>query len=371
MIERLPAADNLVIDCAAGQWRLLQADAGAETMLIEARGQALPMRYPEAFGTARRLPKGGRLATEDIERVVIGYSQRDHAWQLGLVLMPALAELRGSRWCGLAVWSADGDAPALPDGAEAAGRALALQLGRPFTLIPPKTATPAAAAPPAPPPPLPELPYALDDWRLTAEAAGELAFSRSGAWARGRALRALWYVLWAAAFVLLSLTSLTSGIMLPQPAFLPYIGFACALLLVGMAVYTFSKAVRAVSRVTVTALEVTGWRGTRALWHVPADEVQAVYASQIVSRVSARRRRRLVLYGEIALLRKDGAFAPLVYGIETDEKLELDELSDWTALNLEAVQPLTGQPPISRLQAAALRTAAVLGAPAFDDRRIK
>lgn len=372
MIERLSAADNLVIDCTPGHWRLLQHEAEAETVLIEARGQGLPMRYPETFGTARRLPKGGRLATEDIERVALGYSQRDHAWLFGLVLMPALAELRGSRWCGLAVWPAEGEAPTVPDGAEEAARALALQLGRPFTLIPPKIVAHSAPLPPAiPPAPLPELPYVLDDWRLTQEEAGVLAFSRSGAWARGRALRALWYLLWAVIFVVLSVTSLTSGIMLPQPAFLPYVGFACALLLVGMAVYTFRRAVRAVSRITVSEHEVTGWRGTRALWHVPAAEVQAVYASQIVSRVSPRRRRRAVLYGEIALLRRDGAFAPLVHGIETDEKLELPESADWDSLNVESVQPLFSQPPISRLQAAALRTAALLGTPAFDDRRIR
>ena len=103
-MERISAASNLIIEAQPQSWRLLvNGSTGSERVLVEAVSGE-PLRYGESFGSRRHLPESGMLPREDIQGVVLGWSEKDVSWHLGLVLKGALVAERGSRWCGLAHW---------------------------------------------------------------------------------------------------------------------------------------------------------------------------------------------------------------------------------------------------------------------------
>ena len=141
-MERI-AAGNLIIEQDSERWRLLVngADGGDRLLLEAAYGE--PVRYESAFGTRRGLSidreTGGTIAPDRIERVVVGWSEKDAAWHLGLMLDQAYTDARGSRWCGLVTWSdTDHDSAETIAGV---GQSLAQKLARPFALVPPKGAS--------------------------------------------------------------------------------------------------------------------------------------------------------------------------------------------------------------------------------------
>ncbi|MDX2159971.1 MAG: hypothetical protein SF162_01475 [bacterium] len=273
--DRIPAGGNLWIDAQATRWRLLIQTNGVERTLVEAEtGQ--PIRYAAAFAAQRRLDDSAVLRPEEIDQVVVGWSNKDESWHLGLMLSAALAQARGSRWCELAHWE-DPLTTRHPMTASAAGERLATVIGRPFAFVKAKTdapnanpvpppapsaprpafelppsrrdsyasqpslaadaalplsdpyghyvvpaaPVPAPAAPlnpalSAPPPPLPPLPIALDSWILRQPTPALLVLERVGSWGRTRLLRTLWYTFLSGVFLLLSVGSLTSGIALPR-----------------------------------------------------------------------------------------------------------------------------------------------------------
>lgn len=362
---RILAADQRLIEISPAGWRLFSANHHntEEAVLAEAAPGA-NFQYLAAFGSRLRLPEY-ELSTGAIERVVLGWSASDETWHLGLILNAELAEARGSRWCGLARW-ADPTAEVHRDTATEAGRALALALTRPLAIVPPRVgeARPAVDAPGEPPPPLPALPYTLDEWVVSAAAETQLRFALRAGWMRGRVIRAVLYFVWALGFLVLSITSLTAGIMLPTPEFLPWLGIVCAIWLVFLALRTLILMRRQPRWIEIDGIAQVV-RG--ADWQIPAQEINSVFATQVVKLKTRGKASEQVRYGEINLLLNNGAFQSVVSQLRFDLKLpvqagELPE--DGSMLRLTEYSVRT------TLQAAAVRIAHLLNVPAWNDRRI-
>jgi hypothetical protein len=357
-MARISAAGNLNIEMSSDQWRLLGNGSTREQVLVEAApGQ--PLRYVSLFAQKRKLPEGGELPRKDIQRVVLGWSSQDEAWHLGLLLESELAARRGSRWCEIAQWP-DPDTTVFGELAEQAGRALAAALACPFNLIPPQ---PVAAPAAPPPPPLPALPLELDGWTLTAGA--PLVFVRARRWARTRAGRILWYSALAAAYVVLSVLSLTGSIAPTKPEFLPLLGLAVAVLLVGAVLYTLMQLRSQPGRIVVDAARqrIAGLRGKAVRWSHPASAVDTVYVTQVLAQ---KKGRYVAQYGELSLLLANGRFFTLLTASDIHDLREPAALTPG-----ETVTDLTQADVTTDLQAAALYVAQALGRPCRYDRRVK
>lgn len=389
-MEQLATFENSVIEYDGDAWRLVmpEPDSALDALrvLVEVR-RGSGLRLNAQFAAHRRLPAEDGLSPADIERVVLGWSHKDASWQLGLMLTSTLAEGRGSRWCGLATWPDSSGTIGTPTHLSAAdaGQKLAALISKPFTVVPRKVETPAASPAPqvyttpaapvrlvSPPAALPPMPYKLGHWSFGRDASGALAFTLERGYVRGRILRAVWYLFWAVAFVVLSLTSLTSGIALPQPAVLPYVGFGCAVVMVIIALYTALSALRQPRRVLVNGLNGTiRWmRGDKLAQSLHAGEIQGIYASQVVTRASEKKPRRHLTYGEVNAYLQDGRFVPLVSRLDMDEKYDVIVPAD-APRDEDAVRPLSAHETHNSVQAAAVQVADALGVPAWDDLRVK
>lgn len=473
MTERIPADGGLTIETDLNRWRLLTGANGDARALVEAAAGA-PLRYAADFGIDHQLPPGS-IATEQVDRIVLGYAPEDSAWVLGLVLLPAFTQMRGSRWCEIARWR-DQSPYARRATAERAGQALAQQIMRPYAVIPPKPPVealnlapiatgivdPAPSEPQAapaidaqstistsegiapvhpaavytlipdrtasgqgeypapalddtpmlalptpeldaiapsvldvrPPPPVYALPLRLDDWTLRDER-GTLELRLASSWGRGKLLRALWYLVWTCVFVALTVTTLTGPIALPRaglpcfrgdciqaqstfpPLLLPILGIICAVVLFILAIAHIVIAARAIKRIVIDdrARTVTAYAGGQR-WQLPAEAIEAVYASQVVNRVNRRANSpaRRAVYAELNLLERNGPFRHLVSAGGGAEPLPaaplpLEAMPD--LLNVDGVTPLTAREAYTPAQAAALMIAEALGVPARDDQRIK
>ena len=102
-MDRISAAGNLTIEVKPESWRLIVNGNSQERVLVEV-SPGEPIRYIPTFAAKRRLPDTGKLPIENIQRVVLGWSNEDESWHLGLLLTPELASARGSRWCEIARW---------------------------------------------------------------------------------------------------------------------------------------------------------------------------------------------------------------------------------------------------------------------------
>lgn len=408
---RIPADQYHAIDIEAGSWRLTANGSTPESLLVEAR-EGVPLRYTAAFGSPRHLPAPGGYALaeiplDDVQRVVVGWSESDGGWHLGLLLQGALAERRGSRWCELAAWN-DPTAIAHRGNAEHAGQALAARIGRPFALIPPKLApsasavsaqrgfadeassatlhpmTDARAVTNAPVTGAPAvgasaitLPLTLGGWQLERQGDAQLTWTRAAHWQRSRLLRAAWYLLWSGIAVALATLSLTAGIAPTQPEFLPYLGYAAALILLISAAYSLVTAFTRVSRIEVdgAARRVHGLRGAREVWSLDAQAVEYLYVTEIVGKASERRETRPLSEVEFsALLQASdaaGKFQPLLRVTGLEEKIPRAAFESIEQANAEAVMTLTPDLAHSPAQMAGLLMAQALGVAARYDRRIK
>jgi hypothetical protein len=353
-MERIVTASSLLIETQPESWRLLLNGTGERTLLEARRGE--PIRYAEVFGTRRKLPLAGQLDPQHVDRVVLGWSPNDEAWHLGLVLRPPLSDERGSRWCELAHWI-DPERDQYQNAAVSVGEALSTQIDRPFILIPP-----APAAEPPPPPPLPALPLRFDLWTFRQSAEGQYEFVRAGKWARSNILRALWYLLWVAAFLVLSITSVTSGIAYPTPRLLVPAGFVCAFVLFVAAVALIVRAFLRPNRIVIGDDAITWRRGGAVTKTIPLSDVSSVYVSHILGR--ARRvdgvKRGEAVYGELNLELKDGAFQVLLTHGNMNETL---------TGGADAVEPLTAYTRQTALQAVGLILAERLRVPVYNDLR--
>ena len=197
-MRRISAANHHIIEFSDHQWRLFAYnEEGEQRKLLEALSDA-PLQYTAEFASTRRLPQNGFLPLEYVWQVVLGWSHDDDAWHLGLLLARDLADARGSRWCQIGYWP-DADGTVFRDLAEETGQALAKILGRPFNIIPPRSALDHALS-------LPELPLELGMWRLESTGANTLELVRSGRWLVSRWMRIAWLSLWAGVFAILSIS---------------------------------------------------------------------------------------------------------------------------------------------------------------------
>lgn len=371
-MERISAARNLSIENQPEYWRLLVNGGGAERVLVEAR-PGEPLRYVTTFGAQRRLPASGVLPVENVERVVLGWSQHDEAWHLGLLLSADLAQARGSRWCGLAFWP-DPELDLYREIAGQAGETLAQKLARPFTIISPPAAAPrehAAAEASSAAAALPALPIALHEWTLSRPQDGLLVLELGARWGRARLLRALWFLFLSAVFLVLSIRSLEGIIAPTQPAFLPYLGIASAIFLLVASLRLIGTTFLHERRIEIDAAARTirAVSGKRARWLLHADELRGVYASHSLGKSRQNGRQRAVHYGELNLALKDGRFRRLLQHGPTDEFISALD-GDAQFLKIERVIPLAPAAAQTSLQAAALHLAQALGVPAYFDQRV-
>lgn len=396
-MDRIYAGSNIRIEVQPDRWLLLLNTDGSDTVLAEAAASQ-PLRYISTFGSQRRLPLSGQLAPHEIERVVIGWSAKDEAWHLGLLLTTALAQARSSRWCELAHWP-DPSQDQFEALALQAGKTLAQRLSRPFTVIPPRTngaGAPSISATPAMPlPPLAPLPLRLDLWtlkavgrdRLNGTSPDAIEFRLSSGGGRGKLIRAGWYVLWAGVFFVLSVSSLTEAIALPRPEWLPYLGVGSGVFLVLLALINLVRTATRLNRIVIDPVQriISGGRGRGVgsgrgeRWRFTGDEISAVYASQVVNKVNRRRGRtpqRGVHYGELSLLLDDGSFVRLIAHGALDDKFPVLDPPPQTGerldpANQEKIVPLTPYDAQTPLQAAALYVAGALRTAAYTDQRVR
>lgn len=370
-MNQISAADNVTIDMETGRWRLIANGGGVPFVVVEAMPE-LPLRYIDSFATSRRLPSTGALPINYIKQIVLGWSNKDEAWHLGLTLGNELAGARGSRWCELARWP-DPDTTLFRDIAETAGRELAKTLVRPFHVIQPR---PIVAPPPAPP--LPNPPFRFGDWTLVADETSshsQLLLKRARSWALGKWLRVVWYGFWAGVFALLSVKTLTSGLalpnvgtMLPNPDVLPYLGLISAVILVGLIFHNLWQWLRLPDRIVIDPQRrvLTGLRSKRERWEIGANEVESVFVTQVVHKDV---NKNTVFYGEINLYRGDGDFFT-VARLPQPEDVEALYYPD--APIGEGVTELTTYYASTPLQFTGLHIAESLGGlPAYYDQRIK
>lgn len=368
-MTRLSADENAVLQYDPSAWRLLLADEyDRETTLLEVmpgRSIHLDTRYAgEQRITAT-------LNAEDIAQVVVGWSEEDSCWHLGMILAPMLADQRGGRWVGLARLY-DPTASAQGELIQEAGQALAAAITQPFKLIPPrrvirKRYEPLEASEEAPEADgitedymLPDLPLRFGVWLL--ERMGDhFTLTRTDPWRRSGLLGVLWYLFWAVAFIAVSIATITNtlalpftGFLMPEPQLLPYFGLLAGAIILWLVLRAILRLRNTVSRVDVstTGHTVTAYSGERTLWQHHAREVQDVYVSQIVG---YRGQRQHIQYGEINLRLTDGRFEPVVQQEHEQEKIVVDrEIGA-----LDSIAPLRDIE--TELQAAAAYIAEALG----------
>lgn len=366
-MDRISAAGNLTIELDSDRWRLMVNGNMEERTLLEAVPNQ-PLRYMELFGSKRRLPSDGALPTHTVQRVVLGWSQEDESWHLGLLLGPEIAQTRGSRWCELARWP-DTDTTVFGEVAARAGRGLARTIGCPFNLIEPEIH---AAEVPVPPRPLRELPLNLDLWTLDRHSA--LEFTLSPRWARSRIMRIVWYVALLVVYIVLSVVTLQGTIALPKPEFLPYLGLAVAVLLVGLIGYIVYQLLTTANRVIIdeAAGVVRGLRGETERWVQLKSDIQAIYVSEVVNPRLRKKRdsslqTRTVFHSALNLYLRDGEFFTF---LEQPQPYD-DEQSPPEVEAEEAVLPLTSNNAYTDMQMAGLYVAQALGVECRYDRRLK
>jgi hypothetical protein len=364
-MTRIPAAENLTIDYTPDRWRLYLNGDIQERLIVEAApGRGL--RYASGFGERRRLPSGA-LQPDAIKQVVLGWSNSDQAWHLGLVLTPELAESRGSRWCEIARWD-DPHANEFAGMAEAAGRQLSTALDRPFRFIAPAVPTVPIVKE------LPPLPLKCGIWTL--ESAGEgLRFVRSPRWMLTRITRVLWYTFWVVVYVVLSVATLTtelalpnSGTMLPNPKILPYLGLGAAFVLLLIVLKNLFDILTQPGQIIIDAAArtVTARRGGNRRWQVTANDIQSIYVSQVTGK---RGRKRTVYHGEINLQVGEKQFRNVIVQDQEEERLEK---SKDEKVPEEAITLLTANEVDTTLQAAGVYMANTLGGlPCYYDQRIQ
>jgi hypothetical protein len=384
-MERI-AAGRLIIEQDSTYWRLVFPDGGESGRTLFSITQGSSARYDDLFARQRGLPLGGVIAPEQVDRVVVGWSGRDHAWYLGLMLESAPGDARSSRWCGLASWN-DPDGRAFETTAQHAGQSLAHKLARPIAIVPPKplNGAPAPDAVRAPMPPMtapidtsevrqpipqPPLPLMLDDWTLERIDGRRVELRLKRAWVRARFLRAGWYIILTGIFALLTITTFISGIAMPRPEFLAWMGVASVVVMTLGVLVTLGRAIRQPKRIVFdgAADRVVWLRGQSIAGEVPPGMVEAVYISHVVGKVGKRATRpnRPVRFGEINLLLTNGEFVHVLTASRMDENIPTTD----DPLDEEHLVPLTSFNARTRLQSAALAIAETLNRPAVYDKRV-
>jgi len=374
-MPRIAVSANSLVDYSADRWRLIQVDDLAKPKLVVEAKTGLPFRYNGYFAVSRDLPESGEILQADLGQVVLGWSNESSSWQLGLTLSPEISLARSSRWFELLRFT-DADASAHEAAAMQLGSALANTLGIPFA----STASAAIKPEPEPEPiALEPLPLDLGLWRLERGIEGELRLERKERWLRAKQRQIAWYGLLTVVYLWVSFATLTSelglpiaGTLIPNPAWLPYLGIAVAVLLLLAMARLALIILREPNVIIINPYEKTigAARGNRQVWKVNAGGVQSIYASEVVKK---RGRKPTVFHGEINLHLLDGRFMPVLIDKEKivdallmgrDSGVHKERSIDVHVLEPEAVS--------TALQAAALHIGVCLGElPVWYDRRLK
>ncbi len=370
-MESLAAAENLSIELAPEAWRLLRHDLHATQELLHARTDDI-LRYSPDFAWTRRLPVGGSLAGTHIEQVVLGWSESDESWHLGLLLAERLAALRDSRWCELAHWP-DPDQCDFRDLATSAGQALANVTARPFGLIEPQArAMPAPptqpavedAPPPLPERPLPGLPLNFSNaWTLTPGRAGMLELVLNPQQRRRTIRQTLWYLLWILVYVFLIVASHFSGIAQTGPWFLPWLAGLSALILAALVARNLIRLRRSPSHLIFDSVQgqIRALHGMNLLWSRRVEQIQSLYVTELVRQ--RRGRDSHLQYAELHLHLSSNAFQHLLHS-NMPRKISREP----EALP-QGVSQLTAQHCSTNTQAIALHIGKALDLPVWLDRR--
>ncbi len=365
-MNQISAADSISIDIEPERWRLIFSTEYEKQVIAEANaGQ--PLRYASDFANTRRLPATGALPVDHVHQVVLGWSGKDEAWHLGLILGPELAEARDSRWCEMARWP-DPDTTLFVNIAKQAGQSLAQTMKRPFHLVSPHPKEKSQQAP------LPELPLKFGLWTFKREGE-QLILKLSRRWSIYKLARVLWYSAWLVIYILLSITTLTKGLalpnagtMLPNPELLPYLGLGAAVILVGLIVYHLGQWLTAPDTIVIKpqTLDVSASRSGRERWRVQAADVQSVYVTQVASKDE---HKQIIQHGELNLHLGGGKF---FFVLEQGGEEEPEGIWRDNAPSGEMVLPLTGEGAKTDLLAAGLHIAEALGGlPCWYDQRVK
>lgn len=378
-MTRIAVSNNSLVDYSPSRWRLIQVEDLDEPKLVVEAKVGVPLRYNGYFAVSRDLPEQGEIPLSDLGQVVLGWSQESQSWQLGLTLSPEFSLLRSSRWFEV-LRLAHPDASEYEATVMQMGDALAKILDIPFVT----TATGVEEEPAPAPISLVDLPLDLGMWRLEAAAEngaaeGDLQIGRLKRWLRGKQRQIAWYALLVAVYSWVSIATLTSelglpnaGTLIPNPAWLPYLGLLVAALLILAILRQTWIVLREPETLLVRVYEKTfsAWRGSRQLWQVKASSVQSVYVSEVVKK---RGRRPTVFHGEINLHLLDGSFLPIVIDHEkvVDALLAgVDPASP--KIMPEGVHVLEPDQVSTALQAAAVHIAVGLGElPVWYDRRMR
>jgi hypothetical protein len=373
-MEQISAAENVTIEMAIEYWRLLKNGAEDPYLLVEARSGS-PLNYVEEFATTRRLPENGSLSIDHIQRVVLGWSNVDESWHLGLLLEAELAQARGSRWCEMAHWP-DPSTAVFSDIATRAAESLAQVTTRPFYLVPPQP-----KAPEKPSRPLPELPLSFDNlWQLEQADAGNLQLVRSRRWASSKVRRILWYLLWVVVYIVLVVANLTSGIAPANPPFLPLLGALAAMILAGLIGHHLYSLLTEPNRFVIDTnqRQIRAHRGKRIRWQARAEQIQSIYVSQLVNEKKRKSRKPSASYGELNLHLTTGKFQPLIaveqiedYAAEAGGTLDNPQTALPQTANVDSVDSLTLHSFTTSLQAAGLYIAQALDLDAVYDQRMQ
>ncbi|QPC84349.1 hypothetical protein G4Y79_08235 [Phototrophicus methaneseepsis] len=375
-MTQIAAAQSHHIEITPAEWRLSN-----DTNLLASASSA-GLYYTTNFASTRRLPKEGELGREAFMQIVAGWQQRDECWHLGLIVIPALAEKRGSRWCELAAWP-DPEQDIYIDMVREAGRGLSSILGLPFHVIPPKEPEP------LPVPPLPDLPISSGYWTLetvkvgtnaikgTPVNAGQLALVRSSKWAQQKVMRALWYTFWLIVYVILSVATLLSdialpnaGTLLPSPEMLPYLGLATAGLLGVMVLWNLIQAWTAVKVIVIDpeAQSMSAYMGKTPRWHKKVPDIQSVYVSE---QVKKRSNDPLVEHGELNLHLGSGDFHFVLEQGAPESNEDAPTSENKPRRDEDTIMPLSREAIHTHLQAMALHIAEALRVPCWYDMRVK
>ena len=409
-MTRILVSNDSLVDFSDDRWRLVQFDPEAKpSLLVEVRsGQNF--RYDDYFGATRALPPLGEVASGDIGEVVLGWSDEEAAWQLGMTLSQDLSFSRSSRWFEVLRFT-----PAAEEDAKLVGKALADVMAKPFVVSTAPLDEPQSM-------PLAGLPLDLGIWQLTADGSEDgagarerrLRFTRDSAWIKGKMRLVAWYGVLAAVYSWVSLASLSSDLGLPiagtlintvlgavvpvldslassaaepgmlteiitglssaivDPRLLAYLGlgvFVLLLLLIMRQLWLIQSEADTLL-IDNEERSISAWRGDNLRWRIAADEAQSVYASELVKR---RGKGITVYHGEINLQLRDGAFRSVV--VEDDKRNDALLTGMDAAAEKErpaGVFPLPAANAATALQAAALHVASALGdLPVWYDRRIK
>lgn len=377
-MPRIAVSANSLVDYSPERWRLIQVDDPDQPKLLVEAKTGLPLRYNGYFAVSRDLPESGEILEADLGQVVLGWSNESSSWQLGVTLSTEISLARSSRWFELLRFTHP-DATVHEARAIELGAALAKTLDIPFASTAPVEIAPEPEAIVLEP-----LPLELGLWRLEeAEqkrgGGGELRLAREQRWLRAKQRQLAWYGLMIAVYLWVSIATLTSelglpiaGTLIPNPAWLPYLGIVVAVLLLLAIVRLLSIILREPNAIIINPYEktISAMRGSQPLWKLNAGGVQSIYVSELVKK---RGRKPTVFHGEINLHLLDGNFMPILVDNEKivgallpgrDPAAEKERPVEVHALEPEAVS--------TPLQAAALHIAVGLGdLPVWYDRRLK